>query len=436
MMSEEAQDNFYRRTVWTKYIIAFLGVWLIAVACAFNYNSSWLWWSDFLAGSALVASGIYALTGHHEFTPWDSSAIGLWLLVAPVLLWAPDPFVYLNDTAIGVLALAFGSLIPGVPEDVLRQGDKAPPGWSYNPSSWMQRLPVIAFAILGWVVSVYMAGYQLGYRDDADFLFGRGTTKVLESGLLGSFPMADAGLEAVVFLLIAALACLGSARRWHAMPWAVVLFGGVAVLLGVSNAFYTLLQPLSIGYWCGWCLLTALCALAIVVLAIDEVIAVCVYLNVVRQTGKPVGQVFWQGDGGGGNERGAADAEDMETFSPAEMFRGTRVNGTRVLCVFISTLVLWGGHWFGIGSTAAAAVHVVAALMFIVAALTLAEVLCALRYVNVLLAAVLVGYVWTAPGLPAGAAWFYTACEGGIIALSLLKGRKQESYGAADKWIF
>ena len=31
------------------------------------------------------------------------------------------------------------------------------PGWTYNPSSWPQRLPIIALALIGFAI----AGYQL-----------------------------------------------------------------------------------------------------------------------------------------------------------------------------------------------------------------------------------------------------------------------------------
>ena len=40
-----------------------------------------------------------------------------------------------------------------------------PPGWSYNPSAWTQRLPIIALAFIGLYVSRYLAGYQLDHLD-------------------------------------------------------------------------------------------------------------------------------------------------------------------------------------------------------------------------------------------------------------------------------
>ena len=38
-----------------------------------------------------------------------------------------------------------------------------PPNWSYNPSDWTQRLPIIVLAVIGLYVSRYLATYQLGH---------------------------------------------------------------------------------------------------------------------------------------------------------------------------------------------------------------------------------------------------------------------------------
>jgi hypothetical protein len=37
-------------------------------------------------------------------------------------------------------------------------GPTVPPGWSYNPSDWAQRLPIILLAVLGLYVSRYLVG--------------------------------------------------------------------------------------------------------------------------------------------------------------------------------------------------------------------------------------------------------------------------------------
>jgi hypothetical protein len=37
-----------------------------------------------------------------------------------------------------------------------------PPGWAYNPSSWSQRLPIVALAFAGFGIAMYLALYQWG----------------------------------------------------------------------------------------------------------------------------------------------------------------------------------------------------------------------------------------------------------------------------------
>src|SRR3546814_10568699 len=41
-------------------------------------------------------------------------------------------------------------------------GPDTPPGWSYNPSAWTQRLPIIFLALIGLLVARYLTAYQLG----------------------------------------------------------------------------------------------------------------------------------------------------------------------------------------------------------------------------------------------------------------------------------
>ena len=36
-----------------------------------------------------------------------------------------------------------------------------PPGWSYNPASWGERIPIIILAIIGVGIAGYLASYQL-----------------------------------------------------------------------------------------------------------------------------------------------------------------------------------------------------------------------------------------------------------------------------------
>ena len=112
------------------------------------------------------------------------------------------------------------------------QGPEVPPGWSYNPSAWPQRAPVIALAFLSFLVARYMAAFQLGYIETAwDPFFGNGTERVLTSDVSKAWPISDAGLGAMTYMIEALMGLMGDQRRWRTMPWMVAGFGFVVVPL-------------------------------------------------------------------------------------------------------------------------------------------------------------------------------------------------------------
>ncbi len=68
-------------------------------------------------------------------------------------------------------ALIFGFAVctkpePGPSAIAALTGPIVPPGWSYNPSNWTQRLPIIVLALIGLYVSRYLAAHQLGHIPD------------------------------------------------------------------------------------------------------------------------------------------------------------------------------------------------------------------------------------------------------------------------------
>lgn len=93
-----------------------------------------------------------------------------WLLFAPLVFWTPLPVAYTNDTLAGALVIAFAVLIPmmpGMSMEGMVGGPDIPQGWSYTPSSWLQRLPIAAPGLFGFFISRYLAAYQLGHIDAA-----------------------------------------------------------------------------------------------------------------------------------------------------------------------------------------------------------------------------------------------------------------------------
>jgi len=71
--------------------------------------------------------------------------------VAPVL-WQ------ILATLVGMLVIVFAVLVPIM---IVMPGVEVPLGWSYKPGTWIQRAPILALAMTRFVLSGYMAAFQL-----------------------------------------------------------------------------------------------------------------------------------------------------------------------------------------------------------------------------------------------------------------------------------
>ena len=173
----------------------------------------------------------------------------------------------------------------------------APP-WDYNPSAWMQRIPICVLAVVAAVISSYLALYQWHLVDSAwDPVFGNQTGKVLRSSVSGRmsgwFGIHDAALGAIAYLGDALFGLAGSTRRWQYRPWIVILFGIDVIPLGIVSAILVVIQGAVLGQWCFLCLVTAVISLVLVYWAYDEVWASLYYLWLVWKRTKSVRTVWW-----------------------------------------------------------------------------------------------------------------------------------------------
>jgi hypothetical protein len=240
----EMQDMIreqHEKWLWRDFTNILLGVWLMTSPLTLGYRSVALTWSDMLSGALIAACGLLALSPRLELARWGICFTGIWLLFAPLVFWSPDASAYINDTLIGSLVIALPVLIPMMPGKahhmvMMLPGPDLPPGWSYNPSTWLQRAPIIALAFVGFFISRCLAAYQLGYIDSVwDPFFVNGTKQVLESEVSRAWPISDAGLGAVAYMLEALSGYMGDVRRWRTMPWMVAMFGFLVVPLGVTS---------------------------------------------------------------------------------------------------------------------------------------------------------------------------------------------------------
>jgi hypothetical protein len=66
----------------------------------------------------------------------------------------------------------------------------APPGWRDNPSSWPQRLPIVAVAAVGFAIATYLTLFQVGVLGSVwEPFFGDGSRTVLGSSLSRVLPV-------------------------------------------------------------------------------------------------------------------------------------------------------------------------------------------------------------------------------------------------------
>jgi hypothetical protein len=183
----------------------------------------------------------------------------------------------------------------------------APPGWSYNPASWPQRLPIVGAAVVGFLIAGYLALYQAGvFATVWDPVFGAGSEVVLNSwvakGTERNLGISDAALGALAYLADAVAGLIGGSRRWKTMPWVVLLFGVFVGPLGAVSIALVILQPF-VGGWCFLCLVTAFISVVMIGPAMDEVLASLQHLRREQRAGRSVWQALW---GGGGEAEFAA----------------------------------------------------------------------------------------------------------------------------------
>jgi uncharacterized membrane protein len=169
-----------------------------------------------------------------------------------------------------------------------------PPGWSYNPSSWSERLPLIGLALLGSLIAGYLALYQLGWVGSIwDPFFGSGSKVILKSGVSRVLPIPDGALGAAGYVLDAASGAIGGRERWRTMPWIVIVFGIAVGPLGLVSILLVILQPLAFHAWCTLCLGSAAISVTMIGPAMDELLASLQYLRRERASGRALWPAFW-----------------------------------------------------------------------------------------------------------------------------------------------
>lgn len=174
----------------------------------------------------------------------------------------------------------------------------APPGWSVNPSLWSQRLPIVALAVVGGVAATWLALYQQGVVDTVwEPFFGDGTRQIVIesefSRFFESWPIRDAGIGAIGYLVDAITGVIGGTKRWKTMPWIVIVFGIFVGPFGAVSVMLTIFQPVLYNAFCTLCLVSGVISLAMIGPAVDEVLASLQHLKRERRADRSVWKAFW-----------------------------------------------------------------------------------------------------------------------------------------------
>jgi hypothetical protein len=416
---------------WVDFVLLGLAAWLVASPATLGNHSAALAWSDVLSGLLLAVLAVLALDTRRGWAAYAATMVGVWLVFAPLVFWAPDAAAYLNDTLVGGLVIGFALILPMGME---MPGPQVPAGWSYNPATWAQRVPLLALALVGLLLSRYLAAYQLGHTDWAwDPFFGDGTMRILKSDVSHMFPVSDAGLGAATYLLELLMLSMGDARRWRTMPWMVAFFAILVVPLGVTSIVLVILQPLAVGTWCTACLVAAFSMLIMVPLTLDEVVAMAQFLAQRTRAGQSFWRTFWLG-GNVPEGQEARPTRPVNATSVAAATWGITLPWSLLASVALGGWLMAAPGVLGTRGAAANGDQLVGALVVTVAMLALAEVARPVRFLNVLFGIWLLVQPWLlgASGLALASDLLVGIL---LILLSLPRGAVRETYGGWDRFI-
>jgi nucleoside-diphosphate-sugar epimerase/uncharacterized membrane protein len=434
----------HAQNLWVHFANLGIGTWLVTAPPLLGLGWGALAASDIISGFLVIALSLLSLSWQLGIVRWATALVGTWLLFAPLVFWTPSAAAYLNDTLGGALVIGFAVLtkpVPGVNAAALA-GPDVPPGWDYSPSSWFQRLPIILLAVIGLHISRYLTAYQLGHINgvwDPFFKGGpdpkNGTEEIITSFVSEAWPIPDAGVGAVTYVLEILTGVIGAANRWRTMPWLVILFGVMIAPLGIVSITFIIIQPVLLETWCTLCLVAAAAMLVQIPYSLDELVATLQFLGRRKRAGQRFMRVFFLGDTDEGSERVKDDFAQRPGIIMREMMSGgVSVPWNLALSIAIGIWLMFSRAALGSEGRAADADHVIGALVLTVSVTALAEVARPARYCNVLLGAASIALAFVFwPNVWAGLS--SALCGAALVLLSFGRGPVLNRYGAWNRRI-
>lgn len=430
---------------WAHFINIALGCWLITQPPLIGVREVMLAWSEVILGAAVIGFATLSLSWRMPWARWACAGLGSLVMAVPFLFWTENGAAYLSDTLVGglIVGFALGTKPEPGPSLIARcSGPATPPGWSYNPSSWTQRLPIIALAIVGLLVARFLAGYQLGTIDGVwEPLFTgsaddprNGTEEIITSHVSEAWPVSDGAVGAYTYMLEILTGIIGSQRRWRTMPWLVILFGLMIAPLGITSIFFVIIQPAAIGTWSTLALIGAAAMLIQIPYSLDELLATLQFMRRRVRAGRSWLRVFLFGDT---DEGAPARSNDPFDAGPTAVLKDMWTGGVSLpwnlaFAGLIGLLLLFSRLTIAAAPGLANAHHLIGFLALTVVSLAAAEVARPLRYLNLPLGVALIGVPFIYDGDKTAVVFSLVA---GLLlgALSLRSGPIRERYGAWNK---
>jgi nucleoside-diphosphate-sugar epimerase/uncharacterized membrane protein len=472
-MARQMREQHFK-LLWVHWLNILLGAWLLASPFAFGafdgsgfseavlrvtaergladpaQRAAWLGTSDLVSGALIMIFGALSLSPRWSWAQWANAAVGTWLLFAPLVFWAPSAAAFNNDTVVGCLVIAFAVLVPmmpGMSMAAMMDPSDLPPGWTYSPSTYLQRLPIIVLGAIGWLIARVLAAYQLGHIDGVWEPFFAGsapplnaTEQIITSSVSKAWPVADAALGGVAYAFEVLMGVMGDRRRWRTMPWMVAMFGITVVPLGVVSIYFIVIQPIVIGTWCTLCLITAALMLVMIPYSLDELVATGQFLVQSHRRGEPFWRTFFKGGAqpapmhGQRDTRPGFDAPWRSVLASAA--GGLTIPWTLLACSVLGIALMFSRVLFGSVPPLADSDHMMGAMILTFSVMATAEVGRLLRFANLGFGAWLVAAPWLLDSGGSSGAWPGVVIGLAVIGLSLPRGtRSAEHYGRWDRLV-
>ncbi len=441
---------------WAHFLNIGLGFWLLTQPMLIQVREPPLRVAEMALGVAVIVFATLSLGWRLGFARWVTAALGALVMAVPFVFYTGNAAAYLSDTLVGALIFGFAVCLPPEPGTSMlarMTGPDLPPGWSFNPSSWTQRIPVIALAFVGLFVSRYLAAYQMGHVNGIwePFFAGsaanplNGTEEIVTSSVSQAWPVPDAALGGYTYILEILTGIVGARTRWRTMPWLVLLFGLMIVPLGIVSVTFIIIQPIVIGTWSTLALIGAAAMLVQIPYSVDELVAVAMFLRRRVRAGHSLLRTFLFGDTD--ETAPAAPAAHREHDRPRDEFDrpahvvladmasgGVNLPWNLAVALAIGVLLMCSRLTVGASGGIANADHVIGSLVLTVVALAAAEPLRALRFLLMPLGAALciVPMVYGIGGVHLA---IDIACGLALIGLSLRRGRIVQRYGRWSRFV-